>query len=238
MVRSGRAGNLPNNRRSIPVHPIPPAKPVPISSRSPSYKTYGQDVIVTRCSNNYGPYQFPEKLIPLMIIKALRDEPLPVYGDGMNVRDWIHVEDHCAGIVAALFEGKAGHYLQLRRRQEMMNLEVVKLILEKLGKPESLISFVTDRLGHDRRYAIDSTLRASRVKMETASQLREGIAEHSRLVSAKSIVVGGVTRAGGEVLAIGCPAESSVAWLRSILRSIANILAQSARFFAKVMHRH
>ena len=119
------------------------------------HKTYGQDVVVTRCSNNYGPYQFPEKLIPLMIVKALRDERLPVYGDGMNVRDWIHVEDHCAGVIAALFEGKAGTVYNFGGGNEIPNLDLVKLILKKMGKPESLISFVTDRLGHDRRYAID-----------------------------------------------------------------------------------
>ena len=112
-----RPGNLPSNRRSIQARPIPQARPAPICSRLPAHRTYGQEVLVTRCSNNYGPYQFPEKLIPLMIIKAMRDEPLPVYGDGMNVRDWIHVEDHCAAIVAALFEGKPGSDLQFRRRQ-------------------------------------------------------------------------------------------------------------------------
>src|SRR5256714_7697478 len=121
------------------------------------YKTYGQEVIVTRCSNNYGSYQFPEKLIPLMIIKALRDEPLPVYGDGMNVRDWIHVNDHCAAIVAALFEGKPGSIYNFGGNSEMVNLDLVKMILDQLGKPHSLISFVTDRLGHDRPYAIDSS---------------------------------------------------------------------------------
>src|SRR5947208_205409 len=123
-----------------------------------SFKTYGQEVLVTRCSNNYGPYQFPEKLIPLMIIKALREEPLPVYGDGMNVRDWIHVKDHCAAIVAALFEGKPGSIYNFGGDGEMLNIDVVKTILDKLAKPHSLISFVTDRLGHDRRYAIDSSL--------------------------------------------------------------------------------
>ncbi len=138
-------------------------------------KTFGQDVIVTRCSNNYGPYQFPEKLIPLMIIKALRDEPLPVYGDGMNVRDWIHVEDHCSGIVAALFEGKAGTIYNFGGDGEMTNLEVVKLILEKLGKPESLISFVTDRLGHDRRYAIDSSFAHRELNWKLRHTPREGI---------------------------------------------------------------
>ena len=139
------------------------------------YKTYGQEVIVTRCSNNYGPYQFPEKLIPLMIIKALRDEPLPVYGDGLNVRDWIHVNDHCAGIVAALFEGKPGEVYNFGGDSEMANLDLVKLILQKLGKPESLISFVEDRLGHDRRYAIDSSFAQRELKWKPRMNFKEGL---------------------------------------------------------------
>ncbi len=126
---------------------------------------------MTRCSNNYGPYQFPEKLIPLMIIKALRDEPLPVYGDGMNVRDWIHVDDHCAAIVAALFEGKPGTVYNFGGNSEMVNLDLVRMILDRLGKPQSLISFVPDRLGHDRRYAIDSSFAQRRIGLETAPQL-------------------------------------------------------------------
>src|SRR6266403_2138581 len=110
-----------------------------------AYKTYGQDVIVTRCSNNYGPYQFPENLIPLMIIKALRDEPLPVYGDGTNVRDWIHVSDHCAAIVAAPIEGKPGQTYHFGGESETANIDLVKVILDIFGKPHSLISFVPDR---------------------------------------------------------------------------------------------
>ena len=140
-------------------------------------KTYGQEVIVTRCSNNYGPYQFPEKLIPLMIIKALRDEPLPVYGDGMNVRDWIHVEDHCSGVIAALFEGKAGTVYNFGGGNEIPNLDLVKMILKKLGKPESLISFVTDRLGHDRRYAIDHSFASSALKWKPRHHFEEGLDE-------------------------------------------------------------
>ena len=140
-----------------------------------SFKTFGQDVVVTRCSNNYGPYQFPEKLIPLMIIKAMRDEPLPVYGDGLNVRDWIHVEDHCVGIAAALFEGKAGAVYNFGGNSEMPNLEVVKLILAKLGKPDSLISFVRDRLGHDRRYAIDSSFVGRELHWKPEHDFREGL---------------------------------------------------------------
>jgi dTDP-glucose 4,6-dehydratase len=139
------------------------------------HKTYGQEVIVTRCSNNYGPYQFPEKLIPLMIIKALRDEQLPVYGDGMNVRDWIHVQDHCAAIVAALFEGRPGITYNFGGGNEMANLDVVKLILKTLGKPESLISFVTDRLGHDRRYAIDSSFAQRELKWRPRRSFEEGL---------------------------------------------------------------
>src|SRR5881396_3556988 len=140
-----------------------------------SYKTYGQEVLVTRCSNNYGPYQFPEKLIPLMIIKALRDEPLPVYGDGMNVRDWIHVDDHCAAIVAALFEGKPGSIYNFGGDGEMLNIDVVKTILDKVAKPHSLISFVTDRLGHDRRYAIDSSLAERELNWKPRSNFKDGL---------------------------------------------------------------
>jgi dTDP-glucose 4,6-dehydratase len=142
-----------------------------------SYKTYGQEVIITRCSNNYGQYQFPEKLIPLMIIKALRHEALPVYGDGLNVRDWIHVDDHCAGIVAALFEGKPGMIYNFGGSQEMVNIDLVKMILKRLGKPESLISFVEDRLGHDRRYAIDSSFSERELNWKPRYNFEEGLAE-------------------------------------------------------------
>jgi len=142
-----------------------------------SYKTYGQEVLVTRCSNNYGPYQFPEKLIPLMIIKALRDEPLPVYGDGKNVRDWIHVDDHCAGIVAALFEGKSGAVYNFGGNSEMVNLDLVRMILDRIGKPHSLISFVPDRLGHDRRYAIDSSFAHRELDWKPLRSFKEGLDE-------------------------------------------------------------
>jgi len=142
-----------------------------------SHKTYGQEVLVTRCSNNYGPYQFPEKLIPLMIIKALRDEPLPVYGDGINVRDWIHVDDHCAGIVAALFEGKPGTVYNFGGNSEMVNLDLVRMILDRLSKPHSLISFVPDRLGHDRRYAIDSVFAQRELDWKPRRSFKEGLDE-------------------------------------------------------------
>jgi dTDP-glucose 4,6-dehydratase len=119
--------------------------------------TFGLDVVVTRCSNNYGPYQFPEKLIPLMVVNALHDEPLPVYGDGGNVRDWLHVEDHCRALLAVLDRGRAGEVYNIGGGAEQRNLDLVKMLLHTLKKPESLIRFVKDRPGHDRRYAIDPT---------------------------------------------------------------------------------
>lgn len=121
------------------------------------YRTYGLPVTVSRCSNNYGPYHFPEKLIPLMISRALADEPLPVYGKGDNVRDWLYVEDHCAAIDLIVRNGRVGEVYNIGGHNERTNLEVVKTILKALDKPESLIHFVTDRPGHDRRYAIDPT---------------------------------------------------------------------------------
>ncbi|MEI6437313.1 MAG: dTDP-glucose 4,6-dehydratase [Candidatus Omnitrophota bacterium] len=119
------------------------------------FHTFGFPGIITRCSNNYGPYQFPEKLIPLMISNALEGKRLPVYGDGLNVRDWLYVEDHCRAIAAVLDRGKLGEVYNIGGHNEWKNIDIVKLILKELGKPESLIEFVPDRLGHDRRYAID-----------------------------------------------------------------------------------
>ncbi len=121
------------------------------------YHTYDLPVVITRCSNNYGQYQFPEKLIPLMIINALNNKKLPVYGDGMNVRDWIYVIDHNNAISLVLEKGKVGEVYNIGASREMPNINIIKLILNKLGKDESLIQYVTDRLGHDRRYAIDSS---------------------------------------------------------------------------------
>lgn len=121
-----------------------------------AYKTYGTDVRVTHCSNNYGPYQFPEKLIPFFIFKALLNESLPLYGDGKNVRDWIYVLDHCAAIDAVLHKGKAGEVYNIGVNNEQSNIDIAKIILRELNKPESLLTFVTDRPGHDRRYAINS----------------------------------------------------------------------------------
>ena len=119
------------------------------------HRTYGLPVTISRCSNNYGPYQFPEKLIPLMIVNALADKPLPVYGEGLNVRDWLYVEDHCAAINLILEKGKAGQVYNIGGHNEMHNIDIVKLICKALDRPESLITHVTDRKGHDMRYAID-----------------------------------------------------------------------------------
>lgn len=121
------------------------------------YRTYGLPVTISRCSNNYGPYHFPEKLIPLMIINALHDEKLPVYGDGKNVRDWLYVEDHCRAIDLIIHKGTVGEVYNVGGHNEMANIDIVKLICQALGKPENLIEHVTDRKGHDRRYAIDPT---------------------------------------------------------------------------------
>ncbi len=119
------------------------------------HRTYGLPVTISRCSNNYGPYQFPEKLIPLMIANALADKSLPVYGEGLNVRDWLYVEDHCKAIDLVLQKGRVGEVYNIGGHNEMRNIDIVKLICKELGKPESLITFVKDRKGHDMRYAID-----------------------------------------------------------------------------------
>lgn len=119
------------------------------------YRTFGLPATISRCSNNYGPYQFPEKLIPLMITNALNDKPLPVYGTGENVRDWLYVEDHCRAIDLIIRQGKIGEIYNIGGHNEMKNIDIVRLICHKLGKPESLITYVTDRKGHDMRYAID-----------------------------------------------------------------------------------
>jgi dTDP-glucose 4,6-dehydratase len=120
-------------------------------------ETFGLNTVITRCSNNYGPFQFPEKLIPLIISNALEDKALPVYGDGLNIRDWLHVEDHCAAIALAFFKGQSGEIYNVGGNNERTNIQIIKTILGLLGKPESLITYVKDRLGHDRRYAIDAT---------------------------------------------------------------------------------
>lgn len=139
------------------------------------YETFGFPGIITRCSNNYGPYQFPEKLLPLMIANALNDIPLPVYGDGMNVRDWLYVEDHCSAIDMVLFKGQCGQVYNIGGNNEKFNIDIVKLILAELGKSESLITFVKDRLGHDRRYAIDSSKMQRELGWKPSVTFEQGI---------------------------------------------------------------
>lgn len=139
------------------------------------HRTFGLPVTVSRCSNNYGPYHFPEKLIPLMISRALRDETLPVYGKGENVRDWLYVEDHCAAIDRILRKGREGEVYNVGGHNERSNLEVVRTILRELNKPESLIRFVTDRPGHDMRYAIDPTKIQTELGWKPETSFDEGI---------------------------------------------------------------
>lgn len=163
--------------------PLSPNSPYSASKASADmvvrayHETYGLPVNITRCSNNYGPYQFPEKLIPLMIHNAQEDKPLPVYGDGMQVRDWLHVRDHCAAIAAVLEKGRAGEVYNVGGNNEKANLEIVRLILQELGKPESLIAHVQDRPGHDRRYAIDNTKITTELGWKPAYTFEQGIHE-------------------------------------------------------------
>lgn len=140
-------------------------------------ETFGLNVNITRCSNNYGPFHFPEKLIPLMISNALENKPLPVYGKGDNVRDWLHVKDHCSAIALVIHEGKPGEVYNIGGHNERKNIEIVELILEKLGKPRSLIKFVADRLGHDKRYAIDPTKIMSELGWKPEYTFDTGIVE-------------------------------------------------------------
>ncbi len=142
-----------------------------------AWKTYGMPVIITRCSNNYGPYQFPEKLIPLMTINAMQERSLPVYGDGRNVRDWIFVEDHCKGILAVLERGRIGEVYNLGGECEKENIEIVRLILDILGKPHSLIEFVKDRPGHDRRYAMGIEKAKAELGWRPETDFRKGLEE-------------------------------------------------------------
>ena len=179
-------GSLGPTGRFTEESPLDPSSPYSASKASAdllalaAHKTFGQEVVITRCSNNYGPFQFPEKLIPLMITNALADKKLPVYGDGLNVRDWIHVEDHCRAILAVLRNGRPGEVYNIGADAELQNIAVVELILETLGKPHELIGYVTDRLGHDRRYAIDSAKVRSELGWKPRHTPREGIVETVR----------------------------------------------------------
>ena len=157
-------GDLPINRPDLffteetPLHSSSPYSSSKASADllvNAYHRTYGLPTTISRCSNNYGPYQFPEKLIPLMIARALADEPLPVYGEGLNIRDWLYVEDHCRAIDLIIRKANVGEVYNIGGHNEMRNIDIVKIILKELGKPESLIQHVTDRKGHDQRYAID-----------------------------------------------------------------------------------
>jgi dTDP-glucose 4,6-dehydratase len=144
------------------------------------FKTYGFPAMITRCSNNYGPYQFPEKLIPLLITNAIEDKPLPIYGDGLNVRDWIHVQDHCRALQVVLEKGRAGEIYNIGGDGERTNLEITEAILNLLAKPKSLIHYVTDRPGHDRRYAIDFSKLQHDLGWSPAYHLIEGLSQTVR----------------------------------------------------------
>jgi dTDP-glucose 4,6-dehydratase len=153
----GKAGKFRESTPLSPNSPYSASKAAADLLVKAYHHTFGFPSIISRCSNNYGPYQFPEKLIPLMIIKALQNKPLPVYGDGLNVRDWLHVEDHCSAIETILKKGKVGEVYNIGGNNEWKNIDVVKLILSSLNRKGSLIEKVTDRLGHDRRYAMDAS---------------------------------------------------------------------------------
>lgn len=140
-----------------------------------AHQTFGLDTVITRCGNNYGPRQFPEKFLPLALSNALNDEPIPVYGDGRNVRDWIYVEDHCRAIIKALEKGRPGSVFNFGARNERRNIDVVKSLLDLLEKPHSLISFVKDRLGHDRRYAIDPSLAEGELEWKPQETWESGL---------------------------------------------------------------
>ncbi len=159
-------GSLPENEGALFTEDSPfcPNSPYAASKAAAehlvraAYHTFGLDVVITRCGNNYGPRQFPEKFLPLMLANAMNDLPIPVYGDGRNVRDWIFVDDHCRAILLTLRKGRPGATYNIGARNERRNIDVARSVLEQLGKPESLIKFVKDRPGHDRRYAIDPAL--------------------------------------------------------------------------------
>lgn len=165
------------------ISPIAPNSPYSASKAGSDllvrayFETYKFPAIITRCSNNYGPYQFPEKLIPLIITNAMRDLPLPVYGDGKNIRDWLFVKDHCAAIKLVLEKGTPGNVYNIGGNNEWQNIDIVKLICAELGKPLSLITYVNDRLGHDRRYAIDASWIKKQLGWAPSVTFEQGIKE-------------------------------------------------------------
>lgn len=176
-------GSLDEPHEADEEYPLKPSSPYSASKAGSDllalsyYTTHKLPVTVTRASNNYGPYHFPEKLIPLMISNALEDKSLPIYGDGMQVRDWLHVEDHCRGIWAALTKGRAGEIYNIGGSRSLPNIEVVKKILAITGKPESLMKTVADRPGHDRRYALSSEKLTSETGWQTEIPFEQGLAD-------------------------------------------------------------
>ena len=174
-VWTDRISSSPRRRRSTRVPPTAPPRPEQTCLVMAYYRTYGLPVTISRCSNNYGPYHFPEKLIPLMIANALNDKPLPVYGKGENVRDWLYVEDHCKAIDLIIHKGRVGEVYNIGGHNEMKNIDIVKIICKELGKPESLITYVEDRKGHDMRYAIDPTKIHSELGWLPETKFADGI---------------------------------------------------------------
>ncbi|MGF7059800.1 dTDP-glucose 4,6-dehydratase [Brassicibacter mesophilus] len=172
----GREGYFTEENNIVPNSPYSASKASADMLVRAYHETYGLPVNITRCSNNYGPYQFPEKLIPLMINNALKAKPLPVYGDGKQVRDWLHVKDHCIAIETVLHKGKLGEVYNIGGNNEKENIEIVKLILKYLDRSEELITYVTDRLGHDRRYAIDNSKITKELHWSPSYTFKEGIA--------------------------------------------------------------
>jgi dTDP-glucose 4,6-dehydratase len=176
----GSLGSTGKFSEATPLHPNSPYAATKASSDMfvlAYHRTYGLPTVITRCSNNYGPFQFPEKLIPLMIINALQDKPLPVYGDGLNVRDWVYVVDHCAAIDAVLERGRVGEVYNIGGNNEWKNIDIVRLILAAVGKPDKLITFVKDRPGHDKRYAINATKVMNELGWAPSHSFEDGLRE-------------------------------------------------------------
>jgi dTDP-glucose 4,6-dehydratase len=173
---------LDEPRRFTESSPLAPTSPYAASKTSAdllataAFRTYGLPVIITRCSNNYGPYQFPEKFLPQMILNALESKPLPIYGDGLYVRDWIHVEDHCRALEAVMLKGKPGEIYNIGGDSERPNIEVAREVLRLTGRPESLLTRVTDRPGHDRRYAVDASKIEKDLGWAPSVEFTEGLA--------------------------------------------------------------
>lgn len=199
-------GSIEGEGKFTEESPLEPSSPYSSSKASADlialsyFKTYGLPVCITRCTNNYGPNQYPEKLIPLFILNASEDKQVPVYGDGLNVRDWIHVEDHSAGVAAVLQKGKPGEVYNLGGNNEKNNLEITRLLLKLLDKPETLIKFVEDRLGHDRRYALDCGKAERELGWTPKKDFEQGLKETVQWYLKNPEWVAGVRRREKEML--------------------------------------